>query len=96
MSQEKSEESIAGETKEDNLWVTSEGCAMIAQDKENMDDEENSTMVFVSVNMSHSQEHYDDLMEQESNSNRDKTEHLYIKTLNTVPFFQEIPKRVQC
>ena len=37
--------------------------------------------------MSHSEEHDDDPKEQESNSNKDKTQELYTKTLHTVPFF---------
>ena len=72
VSQEKYEESQAGEIRDDNLSVASEECGMIAQDRENMDDEENSTVFFGSVHLSHSQEHYDDLMEQESNLNEEK------------------------
>ena len=49
VSQEKYEESQVGDTKHDNLSVASEECKMVAQDKENTDDEENSTVDYGSV-----------------------------------------------
>ena len=57
--------------------------------QENTDNEENTTVFFGLVHLSHSQEHYEDLMEQELNLNEDKTEDLYSKALNTVllPYF---------
>ena len=40
---------------------------MIAKNNENLDDGENSKLFFASVNMSHSEKHHDDSMEQEYN-----------------------------
>ena len=37
--------------------------------------------------MHHTQEHYNDLMEEELNSNVYKNQDLYLKTQNTVPCF---------
>ena len=45
--------------------AASEERAMVAQDKENTDDEENSTAIFDSVHLSHSEEFCNDLMGQE-------------------------------
>ena len=65
MNQEKCEKSKGGDIIDDNISVVSEGCMMVAQDKENMDDEENCTVIFDSVYLSHTQELCDDLVEQE-------------------------------
>ena len=73
-----------GDSKHDNLSVVREEHMMVSQDKENMDDEENSTVIFDSVHLSHTQEFCNDLMEQESYSNGDTNEALYPKALNTV------------
>ena len=79
VSQEKCEKSQVGDSKDDNLSVVSEECAMIAQDRENMKEEENSTVIFDSVHLSHTQEFCKDLMEQELN--------LYWKMQNSVLYF---------
>ena len=47
VSQEKDEESQAGDIRDDNQSVVSEERVMVSQDQENMDDEENSTVVLV-------------------------------------------------
>ena len=86
-SEEKYEKSQGGDIKDDNLSVASERCVMVALDKENIDDEENSTVSFGSVHLSHTQELCNDLMEQELNPNGDKNMDLYSKMLNTVPYF---------
>ena len=65
VSQEKCEKSKEGDIIDDNISVVSEECMMVAQDKENMDDEENCTVIFDSVHLSHTQELCDDLVEQE-------------------------------
>ena len=41
----RSEKSLTGAIKDDNLLVSTEECAMIALDKETIDDEENYTMI---------------------------------------------------
>ena len=61
----------------------------------NIDNEESSVLFFCSVHMSHSQDHHEDLMEQEMNSHEVNIEDLYSKTLNAVHIFSEFSK-VQC
>ena len=45
--QEKGKKSQVGDLKDDTLSVVSEECMMVAQDKENMDDKEHSTVILI-------------------------------------------------
>ena len=56
VNEEKCEQSQAGDLKDNKILVVSEECMMVAQDEENMDNEENSTAIFNSVHLSHTQE----------------------------------------
>ena len=61
-----------GDIKDNNIPVVSEECVMVEQAKENTDNVENSTVIFDSVHLSCAQDFCNDLMEQESDLNRDK------------------------
>ena len=52
--------------KDYNLLAASTEYAMVGQDKTDMDDEGSTAVLFGSVNLNHSQEHYKDLVEQET------------------------------
>ena len=55
--------------------------------KKHTDDEENSTAIFDSVHLSHSEEFCNDLMGQQLLLNVDKNEDLYLKMLKPVAYF---------
>ena len=78
VSQEKLEKFQVGYLNDNNLLVVSEESVVVAQDKQNMDDKEDSTVIFDFVHLSHTQEFCN--------------EDLYSKVLDKVPYFVQNSK----